>query len=316
MKRFSIVKNFVYFLLFSLVLLGASIYAFVSNLRWSIEFTGGIKMEIAGEKKIDVNDFKNTFKDIKPAIVVVPIETNETKTTYIEFRSLDTNVKYDNNLLSKVKKYLKDKWYISQPSDIVSTSFVWPTIWEYMKWAAKTALIWGVIIMAIYIFIAFVSVREYFAPWIFSIVTVFTLMHDVIMAAGWYGIWMMLDQSVVVNSIFVMAILTVLGYSVNDTIIIFDRTRENIEKYAEQIRKGTKKMYEIFDESLYQVMRRSLLTAISTLLVVACMYAFGNQVFKDFSFVILVWVFFGTYSSIFLAAPGAYRINRLVTKKE
>jgi preprotein translocase subunit SecF len=98
----------------------------------------------------------------------------------------------------------------------------------------------------------------------------------------------MLNHSVVVDSIFVMAILTVLGYSVNDTIIIFDRIRENIIKYNEQVRKGTKKLYEIFDESVYQVMRRSLFTSISTLLVVICMYIFGNEVFKDFSFVIFV----------------------------
>lgn len=313
MKRFSIVKNFIYFFALSLALIAWAIYAFTSNLRWSIEFTGGIKMEIAGEKNVDIKDFENTFKDIKPSIVV---STTAEKNTFIEFRSLDANVKYTNELLGKIKAYLKDKGYINWPENIISTSFVWPTIWEYMKWAAKTALIWGIIIMAIYIFVAFVWVREYFAPWIFSLVTVVTLMHDVIMAAGGYGIWMSLNQNVVVDSIFVMAILTVLGYSVNDTIIIFDRIRENIEKYSEQVRKWTKKLYEVFDESLYQVMRRSLLTSFSTLLVVACMYYFGNSVFKDFSFVIFVWVLFGTYSSIFLAAPGAYWINRFITKKE
>jgi len=313
MKRFSIVKNFIYFFLVSLALVIGSIYAFVSNLRWSIEFTGGIKITLAGEKKIDIKDFENTFKDIKPSITTT---ITKDKNTVIEFRSLDSNVKYTNELLGKIKAYLKDKWYIKGPEEIISTSFVWPTIWDYMKKSAKTALIWGIIIMAIYIFVAFAWVREYFAPWIFSLVTVLTLMHDVIMAAGGYGIWMSINPNVVVDSIFVMAILTVLGYSVNDTIIIFDRIRENIEKYSEQVRRGSKKLYEIFDESLYQVMRRSLLTSFSTLLVVACMYIFGNSVFKDFSFVIFVWVLFGTYSSIFLAAPGAYRINRVITKKE
>jgi len=185
-----------------------------------------------------------------------------------------------------------------------------------MKSVAKQALIWGIVIMAIYILIAFVGVREYFQPWIFSLVTVLTLMHDVIMAAGGYGIRMHFNPLVVVDTVFVMAILTVLGYSINDTIIIFDRVRENIIKYSSQLREGQKKLYEVFDESLYQTMRRSIFTSLSTLLVVACMYIFGNQVFKDFSFVILVGVIFGTYSSIFLAAPGAYRINRLLTKKE
>lgn len=312
MKKISIVKNFVYFLILSLILVSWSIYAFVSNLKWSIEFTWWIKIAIAWDKKINTSDFKEKFKDVKPDIITMFKDWN----TEIEFRSLDTNVKYTNELLWKLKIYLKDNNYISWPIDIISTSFVWPTIGEYMKWAAKTALIWGIILMAIYVLIAFVWVREYFAPWIFSLVTVLTLMHDVIMAAGWYGIWMHFNPLVVVDSIFVMAILTVLWYSVNDTIIIFDRIRENIIKYNEQIRKWTMKLYEVFDESLYQTMRRSLFTSISTLLVVACMYFFWNQVFKDFSFVIFVWVLFGTYSSIFLAAPGAYWINRLINWKE
>ncbi len=312
MKRISIVKNFIYFFVFSSILILWSIYAFVSNLKWSIEFTWWIKIAIAWEKKINIPDFKKHFKDIDPSIVAVLKNWN----TEIEFRSLKTNVKYTNKLLWEIKAYLKDNKYISWPSDIISTSFVWPTIWAYMKWAAKTALIWGIVLMAIYVFVAFVWVREYFAPWIFSLVTVLTLMHDVIMAAGGYGIWMHFNPLVVVDSIFVMAILTVLWYSVNDTIIIFDRIRENIIKYNDQIKKWTKKLYEVFDESLYQTMRRSLFTSLSTLLVVACMYYFWNQVFKDFSFVIFVWVLFGTYSSIFLAAPGAYRINRLITKKE
>lgn len=312
MKKISIVKNFVYFLLLSLVLVLWSIYAFVSNLKWSIEFTWWIKVTIAWDKKINVSDFKENFKDVNPDIVTMFKDWN----TEIEFRSLDTNVKYTNKLLWKIKTYLKDNNYISSPEDIISTSFVWPTIWEYMKWAAKTALTWGIILMAIYVLIAFVWVREYFAPWIFSLVTVLTLTHDVIMAAGWYGIWMHFNPLVVVDSIFVMAILTVLWYSVNDTIIIFDRIRENIIKYNDQIRKWTMKLYEIFDKSLYQTMRRSLFTSASTLLVVICMYFFWNQVFKDFSFVIFVWVLFGTYSSIFLAAPSAYRINRLINWKK
>jgi len=312
MKKISIVKNFIYFLVFSLTLIWLSIYAFVSNLRWSIEFTWWIKIAIAWDKKINIENFDKKFKYIKPNIITVFKDGN----TEIEFRSFNTNVKYTNELLWKIKTYLKDNKYISWPSDIISTSFVWPTIWAYMKWAAKTALIWGIILMAIYVLIAFVWVREYFAPWIFSLVTVLTLMHDVIMAAWGYWIWMHFNPLVVVDSIFVMAILTVLWYSVNDTIIIFDRIRENIIKYNDQIRKWTMKLYEIFDESLYQTMRRSLFTSLSTLLVVVCMYFFWNQVFKDFSFVIFVWVFFGTYSSIFLAAPWAYRINRLMTWKE
>ena len=312
MKKFSIVKNFIYFFAIAIIFVSWALWAFFSNLKLSIEFTGGIKMTIAWQQKIDVKDFENKFKDEKLVINY----TFDKNYTNLEIRTLDKAIKYDNKMLQEIKQYLMDKWYIKSYEDIISTSFIWPTVWEYMKQAAKQALIWGIIIMAIYILIAFVTIREYFKPWIFALVTVLTLLHDVIMAAGWYGLRMHFNPLVVVDTIFVMAILTVLGYSVNDTIIIFDRIRENMEKYANDISKWVKKIYEVFDESLYQVMRRSLFTSLSTLIVVACMYFFGNQVLKDFSFVILVWVIFWTYSSIFLAAPGAYWINRILTKKE
>ena len=127
---------------------------------------------------------------------------------------------------------------------------------------------------------------------------------------------MMFDKMTMIDSVFVMAILTVLGYSINDTIVIFDRLRENIVKYNEKIKKGTKKLYEVFDESLYQTMRRSLGTSISTFVVVASMWAIGTEVLKEFSFVIMIGIIAGTYSSIFIAAPMAYRINKAIQKKE
>lgn len=312
MKKFSIVKNFIYFFFLAITLLIGALWAFFSNLRLSIEFTGGIKMTIAWHQKIDAKDFENKFKD-KKLIINYTFDKNYTN---LEIRTLDKAIKYDNKMLQEIKQYLMDKWYIKSYEDIISTSFIWPTVWDYMKHAAKLALFWGIIIMAIYILIAFVSIREYFKPWIFSLVTVLTLLHDVIMAAGLYGLRMHFNPLVVIDTVFVMAILTVLGYSVNDTIIIFDRVRENMEKYADKISKWAKKIYEVFDESLYQIMRRSLFTSISTLIVVTCMYFLGNQVFKNFSFVIFAWVIFWTYSSIFLAAPLAYRINKFLTKKE
>jgi len=311
-KKFSIVKNFVYFFTFSLVMIGLSLYFFISNLRWSIEFTGGIKMTIAWVKQINKAAFEKAFSNDKLTIKTLVNNGN----TDLEIRSFDTKVKYTNKMLSKIKEYLKQKWYIKSNEDIISVAFIWPTVWNYMKSVAKQALIWGIIIMAVYILFAFVSVRQYFEPWIFSVVTVLTLMHDVIMAAWGYWLRMHFNPLVVVDTVFVMAILTVLGYSVNDTIIIFDRIRENIIKYSEQLKNWTKKLYEVFDESLYQTMRRSVLTSFSTLLVLICMFIFWNEIFKEFSFVIIVGVIFGTYSSIFLAAPWAYRINKLLRKKE
>lgn len=312
-KRFSFVKNFPWlFLSFSMITIIWWIFVILNSFRLSIEFTWGIKLTVNKELQINKQDFVDNFKDINPDITTIAKEWN----TVINFRSLLPDVDYNDAMLSKVKNYLQEKKYIESPENIVWTSFIWPSIGEFMKSAAKTALIWWMIIMGIYVFIAFVWVRKYFAPWIFSLVTVVALLHDVIMASAWYWIWMMINPTAVIDSIFVMSILTILWYSVNDTIIIFDRIRENIIKYDDVLRKWTMKLMDIFDDSLYQVFRRSLLTSFSTLLVLLCMYLFGNDTLKDFSLVIFVWVLFGTYSSVFLAAPAAYRINRFITKKE
>lgn len=312
-KRFSFVKSFPWlFLSFTLITLIWWIFVFLNHFRLSIEFTWGIRLTINKELNINKDDFLKKFDSIKPDLTTNVKEWN----TLINFRSLLPEVSYDDKMLTEVKKYLEEKKYIDSPANIIWTSFIWPSIGEFMKNAAKTALIWWVIIMAIYVFLAFVWVRKYFAPWIFSLVTVFSLSHDIIMASAGYWVWMMINPVAVVDSIFVMAVLTVLWYSVNDTIIIFDRIRENIINYDDAIRKWSKKLLDIFDESLYQVIKRSLLTSVSTLIVLLCMYIFWNETLQDFSLVIFVWVLFGTYSSIFLAAPAAYRINRFITKQE
>lgn len=312
MIKFSVIKKSFYFFWISLVLIIGSFVAFFSNLKWSIEFTGWINLTIDKKLDIDKKAFEQAFEDID-AIVEVWEKDNM---TILDFRSSDANVEYDEELLWNVTNYLKEAWYIKDQKEITWTSFVWPTIWNYMKSVARIALISWIIIMWIYVFLAFVWVREYFAPWIFSLVTIITLLHDVFIAAWWYWIWMAFNPVSVVDSIFVMAILTILWYSVNDTIIIFDRIRENIKKSDEQLRKWTKKLQEVFDESLRKIMKRSLLTSLSTFLVVFCMYFFWNQLLKDFSLVILIWVLVWTYSSLFLAAPSAYWINKFVSKKD
>ena len=311
-ERLSIVKNFWIWLLVSIVVIFVGMYSFFLNFRKSIEFTGWIKVVIEWNQNIDKVKVKNLLKEFEADIEILS-ENNNTELLIVPTK---LNNKKPSDVWDKLHNWLKDKWYIKSDKNIISTSFIGPTIWEYMTKAAKWWIIWWLIIMAVYILIAFVWVREYFSPWIFSLVTVLTLAHDVIAAAGWYGVLMHFDKLVMVDSVFVMAILTILWYSINDTIVIFDRIRENLIIYNDRIQKGTIKIYEVFDKSLYQTMRRSLGTSISTFLVVFAMWYFGSEVLKDFSFTIMVWIVAWTYSSIFIAAPGAYRINRIINKKQ
>jgi len=114
---------------------------------------------------------------------------------------------------------------------------------------------------------------------------------------------MMLDKTVMIDSVFIIALLTNMGYSINDTIIIFDRIRENVQTKANQ--KGIL-FGKIFEDSLRQTMRRSMGTVLSTFLVIAAMFFLGSGVIKQFAFTIGMGVIFGSYSSIFISAPLAY----------
>ena len=126
---------------------------------------------------------------------------------------------------------------------------------------------------------------------------------------------MAINGTVHVDTIFVLAILTIMGYSINDTIIVFDRIRENMKAHGQQLSSKKITYEKIFDDSIRQTMRRTLGTSLSTFLVVICMRVFGTGIMKTFSFIIGIGLIAGTLSSIFIAAPFAYVVIRYIQKK-
>jgi preprotein translocase SecF subunit len=130
---------------------------------------------------------------------------------------------------------------------------------------------------------------------------------------GAYGVWMAISETVQVDTIFIIALLTIMWYCINDTIVIFDRIRENLVS-----KKSSKDMIygEVFEKSIRDSLQRSIATSISTILVVICMFIFGTWVIKTFSFTIWIWVIFGTFASIFLAAPIAYLLTWKYNKEK
>jgi SecD/SecF fusion protein len=174
---------------------------------------------------------------------------------------------------------------------------------DYMQTAAKNAVIIWLIFMAIYMLISFAAIRKSISPAILATITILTMIFDVSIPAWAYGLWMMIDPTVQINTVFIIAILTTMWYSINDTIIIFDRIRENLQTkwWTKDIVYG-----KIFEDSLRQTMRRSFGTVFSTFLVILAMYILWTWDIKLFAFTIWVWVIAGSYSSIFISAPLAY----------
>jgi SecD/SecF fusion protein len=164
--------------------------------------------------------------------------------------------------------------------------------------------------MALFIVFEFSKIRKFIQPWVLAIITIVTMLFDILSPMGIYGLKMMFDATAQVDVIFIIALLTTMGYSINDTIIIFDRVREHLETDK------NKKLDMVFEDSLWETMGRSLMTSGSTLIVVLAMYALGTGDLKNFAFVMIFGIISGTLSSIFLAAPIAYLIIKYTNKNQ
>ena len=288
---------------------------FFTNMRYSIQFTGGMEVVVDQDLAWSNLDVELTaalqwkwYEDFNVAIG----EKDWFDSVLVQI-AVDNDDKVS-EVTETVKQTLLDTNTIASLDDILESSITWPSIGEYITRTAKNALIWGMILMAFYILFAFAGMRELISPLLLGIVTIITMIFDVSIAAGAYGLLMNLNPAVQIDTIFIIALLTVLWYSVNDTIVIFDRIRENFvekEKAMEEWRITRK---DVFEMSLWQTMRRSIATSLSTLLVVVAMYIFGTGILKMFAFTLGMWVIAGTYSSIFLAAPFAFILSNKVSK--
>lgn len=282
----------------------SSLVLFFSNARYSIEFTGGITLQIAGQLPAEqvVTDLTNILEAQDIPNPEVSIQNNISDSII----TIKTNIQDDlqiEQLTENVINSLITSNYISGEQQIIQQAVVGPSVGEYMQNAAIRALIIGIILMVIYMLFSFASIRKYISPAILGWVTVATMVFDILVPAGAYGLLMMINPSLQIDTIFIIAILTTIWYSINDTIIIFDRIRENMSNISDQ---KNIIIGKIFEDSIRQTMRRSIGTSLSTLLVIACMYIFGTGVIKQFAFTMGMGVISGSFSSIFIAAPLAY----------
>ncbi len=283
-----------------------ALFIFFNNVRYSEEFTGWVKIIIAGaldeaKVKADIASFldRQGYADAEVGVQIVKDTTKLSLRTQVES---DEKV----NVLSKnIQAFLIQKGYIKDAQQVLEQSITWPSVGAYMQKSAKNALIVGIILMIIYMLFSFAGIRKEISPSILALVVVATMVFDVGVSAGAYGVWMWFDKTITVNTVFIIAVLTIIGYSINDTIIIFDRIRENIKNKAGH--KGVL-IGQIFEDSLWQTMRRSIGTVFSTLLVIIAMYLIGSWAIREFAFTIWIWIIVGSFSSIFISAPLVYII--------
>ena len=233
-------------------------------------------------------------------------------TVHVNTTDEDTQIKINANLGSDdvvaqlstdISSFLLDEWYITSTEDIIWQTLTGPSVGDYMKTTATQALIIWLILMIIYMLLAFKEIRRYISPAILSAVVLCVMLFDILATVWSYGVWMLFNDTLQVDTIFVISVLTVIAYGINDVIVIFDRIRENMSR-----NKDKNVVYgKLFEDSVWQSVRRSIWTSVSTLIVlIAMFFLWHSAVLQQFSFTVWMWIIFATCSSIFLGAPLAY----------
>lgn len=287
----SLLKPAKFFLGLSTALMVTSVALFfIPGPKLSIDFTGGTMMEISlpeGTEKNAVEEVLSTFESEVP---LGNIALSTTKDSSILMRMRDIS----NDEHIALQQHLRNE--IGQVRELQFTT-IGPTVGSSLKQRSFWALAIAAVAIVLYIAFAFRKVPRKLSPWRFGIIAVVTLIHDVIITVG---IFILISQVTAFefDTLFITALLTIIGYSVNDTIVIFDRIRDNLQE------QGRKEPFaEVADRSLSQSIMRSINTSVSTLIMLSCLYILGSESVRWFVLTLIVGAVIGTYSSLFLATP-------------
>lgn len=285
--KLDIIKNSKKFISLSLFLVILSLgMIFTRGLNYGIDFAGGNLFQIRFEKEVTLNEINDNLNELTDEIEQLTpnsrkVQIADDGTVIIRTQELNENEK------AKVKEQLnKIGAYSLEKEDKVGAS-----IGSDLKKSALYSLIIGSILIVIYITLRF--------EFTFSLGGILSLLHDIIIATGFISLF-----QYEVDTPFIAAILTILGYSINDTIVVYDRIRENIH------RKEKWDLAECMNTSINQVMIRSLNTSLTTLFSVVALLIFGGDSLKTFIMTLLVGILTGTYSSVFIATPIVYLLNK------
>lgn len=312
-KCFNIVKNAYLWLFLALGITLASWVLFIFNAEFSEEFTGGVSIEFQGQ--VAEKEFSEALVQGLQEKGFPKLKVNLDQTSTSVKIKINTTLESDekvNELSKALPEYLVENEIVASDEEIISQAVVGPSVGEYMRSTATWALGLGLIAMMIYMIFSFGTIRKYVAPGILASVVLLSSVLSMSLPAGAYGLWMGLDSTVQIDTVFIIAILTIIGYGINDVIIIFDRVRENMMKNS-----GKKELSysQILDESIWQTLKRSLGTSLSTLLVLIAMFIFGTGVIQRFAFTVGMGVIASFFSSVFVAVPTAYIMLKISKKK-
>ncbi|WP_294772545.1 protein translocase subunit SecDF [Prevotella sp.] len=310
-------KSFSIFGVIVLVMIGSF---FVRNLSKGIDFTGGRNYVVVLEKQVEPEEVKAALTPLfKGATVNALALGTDGKTIRIStnYKIESNSPAIDNEVENILYKGLHGANLVTQKSveafknpdvraggSIVSSTKVGPAVAKDITHGAIISVIFALAAIFVYILIRFRNVA-------FSFGSTIALAIDATIVIGFFSLlWDIVPFSLEVDQTFIGAILTVIGYSINDKVVVFDRIRENLGLHKKM------DLQDLFNKSLNETLARTINTSLSTLIVLLCIFCFGGESTRSFSFAMLLGVIFGTLSSIFIAAPLAYVILGRKIKNE
>jgi preprotein translocase subunit SecF len=272
-------KFYKLFNLISLSLVAISILLlFFKGLNFGVDFKGGTLIELrAKDKTINVTSLRQSFNKMNLGDFNVKKFGNEND-FLIKIEKKDTSA----NAIELIKNELTSS--IGGSFNFRRVENVGPKVSAELLKSGVIAIALSLAAMLFYIWIRF--------EWQFSLGAILALFHDVIITLGFFSLF-----NLEINLSIVAAVLTIVGYSMNDTVVIYDRVRENLKKFSDI------KIFELTNISINETLSRTIITSITTLLALVSIYLFGGEILKGFSLAMIMGVVFGTYSSIYIANP-------------
>ncbi|MCT4661293.1 MAG: protein translocase subunit SecF [Tissierellales bacterium] len=262
----------------------------VKGLNQGIDFTGGTLVQIDFGKEVPVNELRMITDELDAKTDIIHAGDGNHEVIIKTTKDLDNKER-----LAFFEKFAA-KYDLNEADNLIQSQKFKPSIGDEIRQSAYISIFIATLCMLLYI-----TVRFEFK---FGVAAVVALVHDVLVALAVYAV-----LQIPITSSFVAAILTIVGYSINDTIVVFDRIRENRKYFKRNAQE------ELVNKSIAQTIVRSINTSATTLITILCLYIFGVEAIQDFALPLIVGVAVGTYSSIFIASPVWYMLTKKFKSK-
>jgi SecD/SecF fusion protein len=266
------------FILSAVLSLAAAVSFMAVDMNYGIDFRGGSSIEVkALEGNADVGEVRAALEELNLGEVQVQ-EFGNNSELLIRIGTQEGGDSAEQSAMTKVRSALESDYEFRR------IEVVGPTVSSELAWAGTIAVIASMLAMLVYIWFRF--------EWQFAVGAIISTLHDVVMMVGFF-VWFQVEF----NLTSIAAILTVVGYSINDTVVVYDRVRENLRKYKKM------PIVQLLDLSMNETLSRTILTGITTLMALAALYMWGGEVISSFTIAMIFGILVGTYSSIFVAGP-------------